>query len=97
MASFGQREVRCAAGSPTHAIRTLWTNVPMDFVVEVEPPDATGTWVERRSILPAGIGMNDRSNGPVAAQMTFRRRYLDSSYEVEVTTDRPATLRIRRA
>ena len=97
MAKFGQRQVRCETGHPTHAIRTLWTNVPMHFVVEIEPPDAAGTWVERRSSLPAGLAMQERATGPLNSELRFRRRYLDSSYEVEVTTDRPATLLVRRA
>ena len=97
MKLIGPRRVLCQAGVPARIVRSLWTNVPSEFTVEVDPPETTGVWVERSSFVPAGVSMSERSRGRVAPQLRFRRKYMDSSFEIEITTDRPATLTVSRS
>jgi len=54
-------------------------------------------WIERSSLVPAGIGLTERSRGQVAPKMRFRRKYMDSSFEIEIITDGPASLAVRRS
>lgn len=96
MALFGVRRIECHAGKGTRIVRSLWTNIPTGYSVELEPPETTGTWIERSSFLPAGLGMSKRSQGQIAPKMQFRRKWLDSSFEVEIITDNPASLMVHR-
>jgi len=94
---LGSRRVDCAPGVPMLVVRSHWSNIPTQYTVSVDPPETVGTWIERSSYVPAGLAMSNRSAGQITAQMRFRRKYLDSSFEIVVTTDRPAQLAVRRS
>lgn len=96
MVTTNGRAVPCAASQPTRVIHTAWTNVPLTFTVTVDPSMVGGSWVESRSFFPGGLGLKEAATGPISQSMRFHRRWLDSSYSVELIPDRPATATVHR-